>query len=343
MIYPEFINNKPIGVVAPSCGITDELDKVRFENAAKKLKEKGVETIFGPNVFKSDIKGASASASERAREFNDMVSDPVIGAIVSAIGGDYMCEMLDYVDFDAVKNNPKWFMGYSDNTSLTFSITTLTDVASIYFDNYGSFGMEPWHKAVDSTFNFLYGNYGKTLTLDSYKKHESNFKKYVTGLETYLTDTDVKYKAYENGKITDELSFSGRVIGGCVDLISFLAGTKYEDFLGFVQRYKQDKVILYLESFVGNSEETVRILWRLKNLGWFEDLSGVIIGRPTFVSSDYEVEYEEAVLRGLDGRVKNVVFGADIGHRLPQFSMINGSYATIDVKDFSARLTQELI
>ena len=85
MIYPEFINNKPIGVVAPSCGITDELDKVRFENAAKKLKEKGVETIFGPNVFKSDIKGASASASERAREFNDMVSDPVIGAIVAII------------------------------------------------------------------------------------------------------------------------------------------------------------------------------------------------------------------------------------------------------------------
>lgn len=44
-----------------------------------------------------------------------------------------MCEDLDYVDFERVKEaDPKWYMGYSDNTNFTFLLTTLCDTASIY-------------------------------------------------------------------------------------------------------------------------------------------------------------------------------------------------------------------
>lgn len=55
-----------------------------------------------------------------------------------------MCEVLDYVDFDRIrKAEPKWYMGYSDNTNLVFLLTTLCDTAAVYGPCAGSFGMDP--------------------------------------------------------------------------------------------------------------------------------------------------------------------------------------------------------
>ena len=46
-------------------------------------------------------------------------------AIISCGGGELMCEILRYVDFERIAQaKPKWFMGYSDNTNLTFLLTT---------------------------------------------------------------------------------------------------------------------------------------------------------------------------------------------------------------------------
>ena len=70
-------------------------------------------------------------------------------AIISCGGGELMCEILRYVDFERIAQaKPKWFMGYSDNTNLTFLLTTLCDTAAIYGPCAASFGMKPWHAAI---------------------------------------------------------------------------------------------------------------------------------------------------------------------------------------------------
>ena len=69
--------------------------------------------------------------------------------LISCGGGELMCEILPYMDFDRLaKADPKWYMGYSDNTNMTYLLATLADTASIYGPCAGAFGMELWHPAI---------------------------------------------------------------------------------------------------------------------------------------------------------------------------------------------------
>ncbi len=69
--------------------------------------------------------------------------------LISCGGGELMCEILPYMDFDRLaKADPKWYMGYSDNTNMTYLLATLADTASIY----GPLRRRFWHGAVASRY-----------------------------------------------------------------------------------------------------------------------------------------------------------------------------------------------
>ena len=108
MIYPEFLKEKnTIGVTAPSDGITDEVKLKRLDNAIKNFKERGFIIKETPNV-RCSFKGRSSSFKERASELESLYKDDNIKAIITSGGGDFLLEMLSEVDFNAIKDNPKW-------------------------------------------------------------------------------------------------------------------------------------------------------------------------------------------------------------------------------------------
>lgn len=336
VIFPQWIKkNDLIEVIAPSDSAGNEIKKKRFENAKNNLKKRGYEILFGDNVFNESIKGRSDTAQKRAEEFMDAITNKDVKYIVSAGGGDFLCEILPYLDYNIIKENPKWFQGYSDNTGLTFSITTKTGIATVYGNNFGSYGMESWHKCVDENIRILEGH---GVIQKSFNMYENEFHEEVTGLEGISNDKEVYYKGYRGGIEIEEMSIKGRLIGGCTDVISDLAGTPYEDYLGFVDKNKEDGIILYLESFNGNSEATFRILWKLREMGWFENVNGILIGRPMFEGSDYSISYEEAVKYILGPLGINYVFGCDIGHKQPQFTMVNGAIGEFKLKNHKGEL-----
>lgn len=85
--------------------------------------------------------------------------------------------MLSELDFNVIKDNPKWLQGYSDPTGLLFTITTNLDIATVYSDNFKTFGMEPWHKSLDNNLEILKGN---IIEQTSFSKYEED-KKLITG------------------------------------------------------------------------------------------------------------------------------------------------------------------
>ena len=169
MIFPKFIKkDSKIAFIAPSLGAFIEPYHTRVKNAKQVLEAKGYIVECGPNTFGSN-KALSATKEECAKEVNHYFFDTSTDAVISVGGGELMYEVMNHVDFEILKNNPKWFMGFSDNTNLSFLLTTHCDIASIYGPCAASFGVTPWEKSTNDAHNLLTG---ETLELSSYPFYE---------------------------------------------------------------------------------------------------------------------------------------------------------------------------
>lgn len=323
MIVPRNIKQgDTIGVTATSGGVSKEQDINRFQNGVRKLQERGYQVRMTDNVFRSD-KGRSSDGPTRAAEFGQLVDQPDISCIIAAKGGDFLMEMLPYLDLEHIRKNPKWVQGYSDTTGLLYTITTKLDIATVYAANFGDFGMEEWHPAVSRNLQVLEGALKEQTSFDFY---EDEIHDRLTGLEGYVNDKEV---CWLNAMGEESIEMRGRLIGGCLDVLLDLIGTRYDGTLSYIEKYKDDGILWYLESFDINAEELVRALWHLKEAGWFQHAKGFVFGRPLFFSTYTDTSYREAVLTILGDMGVPIILDADIGHKGPQFAMINGAIATI--------------
>lgn len=323
MIYPKFLSEgSVIGVTAPSDGITDDFDLVRLSSASRNLSDRGFSVILTDNVRTSNNM-RSSSALKRAKELESLFLDDRVDLIISACGGEFLMEMIPYLNYDVIAKNPKWFQGYSDPTWITYTITTNLDIATVYSNNYKAFGMEKWHKSLSDNIDILEG---RNVVQNSFDMYEGSKRKLVTGLEGYNLDSDVNLKI-----VTGEESvfMSGRMIGGCLDVIGDIFGTKYDKTISFISKYKDDGIIWYFESFSLSSENIIRLLWKLKDSGYFEYTKGIVFGRNCMYSSLFETSFEDTVISVLGDLGVPIVIDADIGHVGPRITVINGAIADI--------------
>ena len=159
MKYPKDLQkNGTIGFVAPSFGCRIEPYYSAFGNAQKRLKEYGFALDLGPNCYADHGIGISSTPEECAQELMDYYCSDKNDVLISCGGGELMCEVISHVDFAKIKQAaPKWYMGYSDNTNMTYLLATLCDVASVYGPCAAAFGMEPWHPSLQDAFGILTG------------------------------------------------------------------------------------------------------------------------------------------------------------------------------------------
>ncbi|MBQ2319750.1 MAG: LD-carboxypeptidase, partial [Lachnospiraceae bacterium] len=277
MRIPEFLKeNGSIGFVAPSFGCNIEPYKSAFDNAQKKFTQMGYKMVVGPNCYEGSGIGISNTPEKCGDELNDFIINSKADVIISCGGGELMCETLDFVDFDSInKAKPIWYMGFSDNTNMTFLLPVLCDTAAIYAPCAPAFGMREWHQSVEDAFKILIG---KKSTVNGYDKWEKeSLKTEENPLEPYnLTEPRI-LKSFNCG---DEVSMEGRLIGGCLDCLSNLVGTRYDKVREFNNKYKEDGIIWFFEACDLNVMGIRRALWQLKSAGWFENLKGFMVGRP---------------------------------------------------------------
>ena len=160
MNYPE--NLKPgdlIGICAPSAGIEKPEKQLKLDYAIKQLKEMGFNVVETESVRK-DVQGRSASKEIRAKEFLDLYLNPDVHAIIFAAGGDFLVEILPYLNLENIEQNPKWFMGYSDPTTLLYLITTKLDIATLYGVNAGSYDQTILHESLKNNIEWMKKEYG---------------------------------------------------------------------------------------------------------------------------------------------------------------------------------------
>ena len=351
MRYPEFLkNNGKIGFIAPSFGCASlEPYHSRFKSALEYFETQSYSTIVGANVYLDDGIGKSTTPEKCGAEINDFFANDKSDIIISAGGGETMCEDLDFVDFEAItKAKPKWFLGYSDNTNLTFTLPTLCDTAAVYGPCASSFGMKPVHPYLTDTFDFLCGN--KTL-FKNYDKWEIEGKAdenmpfaTVNATEPFMMSVFCNGTFYYSdeknipGNVQSmpidgvNFSVSGRMLGGCLDLLTILCGTRFDKVKEFNEKYADDGIIWFLESCDLNSLSILRSLWQLANAGWFEKVKGFLIGRPLHYNENIMgIDCREATIRVLKKYNVPIILDIDLGHLPPQMPIVSGAIGEVEV------------
>ena len=128
----------------------------------------------------------------------------------------------------------------------------------------------------------------------------------------------------------DGTPVSSRFVGGCLDILVNLCGTRFDHVKEFAEKYKEDGIIWFLEACDLEPFSIRRALWELKEAGWFRYAKGFLIGRPLHYE-DVQMGLDRfgAVMGILDEFDVPVVMDCDLGHLPPMMPMINGGYGTL--------------
>ncbi len=241
LIKPNRISrSSTLGMVAPASPVYNKSD---FDEMLITLKNQGYTLKLGKHV--RDRRGFLAGTDEdRAADLMAMFKDTNVDAILCVRGGWGCNRILDYLDFDVIKNNPKPLIGFSDITSLHMSIAAKTGLISYH----GPVGTSNWNEFTQTSFDNVL----------------------IKGVpEEYKIPEEDLYDAYtiRSGKA------SGPIYGGNLTVLTAMIGSDYlPDFKGS---------ILFLED-VGESVYRIdRMLTQLKLAGILDNISGFVFGRCT--------------------------------------------------------------
>lgn len=229
-----------VGVCAPASPLKSRTALTKGVNYLERM---GYRVEFGKHIF--DEYGYLAGEDEyRAQDFNSMVSNKKIKAIIFARGGFGSSRILPLIDFENLKRNPKIIVGYSDITALQLAI--FRKIGMVTFA--GPMVASDFGRNFSGVAEELFW---RMLTSD----------KPIGNISKYFTD---KMEAVSAGKAV------GRLIGGNLSIISSMVGTKYFPLM--------EKTILMLEEVEEAPYRVDRMLHQLKYAGVLEKLSGILLG-----------------------------------------------------------------
>ena len=241
MIKPKALKKgDTIGLIAPSSP-TDKIENV--EKSINVLKGQGFNVVVGESCYQR-YGYLSGSDEVRANDMNKMFKDKNIDAVFCLRGGYGTPRILDLLDYEEIKNNPKLFIGYSDITALHIVLSNNCNMVTFHgpmatsdmIDDFDDFSRQCYMKAITST-------------------EPLGFIKNPDGVEIKSL-----VKGFAKGKI----------IGGNLALLTATIGTPYEvDTKG---------KLFFIEEVEEFTYRVDRMLTQLKLAGKFNDCTGIILG-----------------------------------------------------------------
>lgn len=310
-----------IGIFSPSTPITAFCPK-RFRRAKEYLINKGFNIVEGSLTGKSDFY-RSGSIKDRAEELNDLIRNPEVKCIMSTIGGMNSNSILPYIDYEALKNNPKIIIGYSDVTAILLAIYAKTGITTYYGPALvASFGeLEPF---VDYTYKYF-----KEILLEN-----TNIP-YSYEAPKYWTEELIDWESQDRGKEerdnnwikVNEGIVRGRVIGGNLDTMQGIWGSEYMPNI-------KEGDILFIEDSLKDIATIERSFSLLKVSGVLDKVSGIILGKHELYDDKKTGRKPHEVLLEVIGDTK-IPFLAefDCCHTHPMFTLPIGCEIELNATD----------
>lgn len=318
-----------ISIISPSAGL-GELFPHRIKNGIKCLETMGFKVRVEKNALKRK-NWVSGSVKERVADIHFAFRNKKVKAIICTIGGNHSNQLLKYLDFELIRNNPKIFLGYSDITVLHNAIYKKAGLRTFYGPCIISeFGEYP------DILSFTKNYFEKTLIegiVGSIKQSEEWTDELLDWFNVELhkkTRTMFPNTGYEWWK---KGSVVGEIFGGAIPSVNHLLGTEYE--INFKNK------VFFLDLPEGyNPGENLSMadvdayLADLFNAGVFYKIKGLIIGRPYGYRDDMEKynQLKEIIINYTKDTNYPILFNVDFGHTSPMITIPLGAKVKLDSK-----------
>ena len=337
---PEYIKaGDVIGVTAPSYGPAIEPYSLMYPISKENIEKRGYKIVEGETLFKLDGLGISTDPRVTGKELMDFYKREDINAIISAGGGELMCETISNMDFEELRNyKPKWFIGYSDNTNFVFPLVTITGVQGIYGPCINGYAKK-WEETEFDSFALMEGT---KSSFDGYKRFVDPEKEepapevytddYLRAPYALNADRELVVYKSSDGRLVrsqEETKMEGMLLGGCLDILVNICGTRFDRMKDFIK--ENGDIIWIFEACDLSPMDIRRSLWNLRESGWLDSAAGFVIGRPraSWKQNMMLVDQYNAVTGVLECLGKDIIMDAEIGHIDPMLPVVMGAQARV--------------
>ncbi len=337
--YPTVKMPLTIGVTAPSSGVEKHLHLL-IKEAEKQLVQRDLNVVIGNTVWTQD-KGRSATKEKRISELMDFLLHKNIDVIMPPWGGSFLMEILPLIDWDRIKKaGPKWVLGYSDISTLSFVYTTMTGYASAHGVNFTELSAPKWDELSSKWIEVISCKAGQSISQHSSEYFQSTWEDvYKNPATGFYFDCTTEWKVLHHERSN---RMTGRLIGGCLNTLQILIGTPFDNTQSFIDEYcSEEGTIWYLESVGMDAAKIYRALWQLKYNGWFSKCNGVLIGRAGLYEDLGNFTLVDALRDIFDEMEIPVFYDVDIGHVPPQLILVNGAVGEVVVEDGKGTLKMQ--
>jgi muramoyltetrapeptide carboxypeptidase LdcA involved in peptidoglycan recycling len=316
-IYPEKLQvGDEVRIIAPSRSMAI-LSKETINIANKRFEELGLKLSFGKHIYEID-EFNSSSIESRIEDLHEAFSDKNVKAVITVIGGFNSNQLLRYIDWDLIKNNPKIFLGYSDITVLNNAIFAKTGLVTYSGPHYSTFGKK------------LYFNYSleyiKKCLMDD-KSFDIKPSSSWSDDEWYLDQNKRELINNSGYLVINEGNAEGTILGANLCTFNLLQGTEYFPDL--------TNSILFLEDDYETVPHTFdRDLQSLIHLPDFSKVKGLVIGRFQKKSNMTDGLLTKIIKTKKELDKIPVIANVDFGHTDPKITFpIGGEVNIIALKN----------
>jgi muramoyltetrapeptide carboxypeptidase len=275
-----------IGVTCPAGYITAE----DILPAATQMESWGFRVKMGATIGRRDF-GFGGTDEERLKDFQRMIDDPEVKAVMCARGGYGALRIVDKIKFDRFATNPKWIIGFSDITVLHCHLNRNYGIASIHSKMCNSFP-EKWDEA-------------EPIQIST-----------ILSIKDALMGDKMKYEI-DTMALNRRGTGEGTLVGGNLKTIETLAGSRSD--------IKTTNKILFVEDTGEYLYSIDRMFWNLKRSGKLEKLQGLIIGgfkiKPDDPGEEFGRTLNEIVLEKVKEYDYPVCFDFPVGHQKNNYAL----------------------
>jgi muramoyltetrapeptide carboxypeptidase LdcA involved in peptidoglycan recycling len=288
--------------------------------ANTRFEKMGLAFSFGKHIEEKDD-FASSSIKSRLEDLNAAFSDKKVKAILTVIGGFNSNQLLKYIDWQLIKDNPKIFCGFSDITALNNAIFAKTGLVTYSGPHYSSFGQKLY-------FDYTLDCFVKCLFSDLPFEVEPSNK---WSDDAWFIDQEKRNLVGNEGYwIFHKGNASGTILGANLCTFNLLQGTEFMPDMA-------NSVLFLEDDEESNPHHFDRDLQSLIHLPGFNGVRGLIVGR---------FQTKSGMTKDLLGQIINtkkeldnlpVIANVDFGHTDPKITFPIGGWVNLEIGEKGVR------